>query len=78
MVNMRSFCFTIAFQNISTLKYRLTDQCPSLWLVVMTMKFFLPTLEKIYIGYWPVQINGNKFATDQILKKLVEVVKGGF
>ena len=28
------------------------------------------------IGYWRVQINGNKFATDQILKKLVEVVKG--
>ena len=31
---------------------------------------------KKYIGYWPVQINGNKFATGQILKKLVEVVKG--
>jgi hypothetical protein len=32
---------------------------------------------KNYIGYsWPVQINGNKFATGQILKKLVEVVKG--
>ena len=29
------------------------------------------------IGYWPVQINGNKFATGQILKKkLVEVVEG--
>jgi hypothetical protein len=28
------------------------------------------------IGYRPVQINGNKFATGQILKKLVEVVKG--
>jgi hypothetical protein len=27
------------------------------------------------IGYWPVQINGNKFATGQILKKPVEVVK---
>jgi hypothetical protein len=27
-------------------------------------------------GYWPVQINGNKFATGQILKKPVEVVKG--
>ena len=27
-------------------------------------------------GYWPVQINGNKFATCQILKKPVEVVKG--
>ena len=31
---------------------------------------------KTNIGYWPVQINGNKFTTDQILKKLVEVVKG--
>jgi hypothetical protein len=28
------------------------------------------------IGYWPVQMNGNKFATGQILEKLVEVVKG--
>jgi hypothetical protein len=27
------------------------------------------------IGYWPVQMNGNKFATGQILKKPVEVVK---
>jgi hypothetical protein len=29
-----------------------------------------------YIGYWPVQMNGNKFATGQILGKPVEVVKG--
>jgi hypothetical protein len=28
------------------------------------------------IGYWAVQMNGNKFATSQILRKLVEVVKG--
>jgi hypothetical protein len=28
------------------------------------------------IGYWPVQMNGNKFATGEILKKPVEVVKG--
>jgi hypothetical protein len=27
-------------------------------------------------GYWPVQMNGNKFATGQILRKTVEVVKG--
>jgi hypothetical protein len=27
------------------------------------------------IGYWPVQMNGNKFATGQILQKTVEVVK---
>jgi hypothetical protein len=26
--------------------------------------------------YWPVQINGNKFATGQILEKPVEAVKG--
>jgi hypothetical protein len=32
--------------------------------------------EKKTIGYWPVQIHGNKFATGQILKKLVELVKG--
>jgi hypothetical protein len=32
-------------------------------------------LKKI-IGYWPVQMNGNKFATGQILRKPVEVVKG--
>jgi hypothetical protein len=31
---------------------------------------------KKYIGYWLVQINGNKFATGQFLKKPVEVVKG--
>ena len=28
------------------------------------------------IGYRPVQINGNKFATGEILEKSVEVVKG--
>jgi len=28
------------------------------------------------IGYWPVQIHGNKFATGQILKNPVELVKG--
>jgi hypothetical protein len=27
-------------------------------------------------GYWPVQMNGNKFATSQILEKPVEVVMG--
>jgi hypothetical protein len=26
--------------------------------------------------YWPAQMNGNKFATGQILKNLTEVVKG--
>ena len=28
------------------------------------------------IGYWPVQMNGNKFGTGEILRKPVEVVKG--
>jgi len=31
---------------------------------------------KKYVRYWVVQINGNKFATGQILKKPIEVVKG--
>jgi hypothetical protein len=34
-------------------------------------------LKKKIIGYWPVQMNGNKFATRQIVKKSVEVVKKG-
>jgi hypothetical protein len=32
--------------------------------------------KKKEIGYWVVQINGNKFATGEITEKLVEVVKG--
>jgi hypothetical protein len=28
------------------------------------------------IGYWPDQINGNRFATGQNLKKPVEVAQG--
>ena len=28
------------------------------------------------IGYWPVQINANRFATGRILKKPVELVNG--
>jgi hypothetical protein len=33
-------------------------------------------LKKKKKGYWPVQMNGNKFATGEILEKPVEVVKG--
>jgi hypothetical protein len=49
----------------ATLENRLTYQCPTSWPVVITMKKILA-----------VQIHGNKFATGQILKKPVEVVKG--
>jgi hypothetical protein len=72
---MRSFRFIIAFLNFSTLENRLTYQCPSSWPVVITMKKKLADTRKKNTGYWPVQINGNKFATSQILKKPVEVVK---
>ena len=33
-------------------------------------------LKKKIVGYWPVQMNGNKFATGEILRKPVEVVEG--
>ena len=77
MTNTWSFCFIIAFHDIATLeKNRLTYQCPSSWPVVITMKEEISQhLKNIYIGYWPVQMNGNKFATDQILRNPVEVVK---
>jgi hypothetical protein len=72
MANMQNFCFIIAFHSFGTSAY-------------FSMPKFLTGchyneeeisrhLEK-NIGYWPVQINGNKFATSQILGKPVEVVK---
>jgi hypothetical protein len=77
MVNKWSFCFILTFHNFATLKNLLTYQYPSSWPVVITMKEKLAgTWKKKERGYWPVQINGNKFATGQILKKPVEVVKG--
>ena len=76
MTNMRSFCFIIAFHSFATLENWLTYQCPSSWLVVITMKKKISRRLKKKLGYWPVQMNGNKFATGQILRKPVEVVKG--
>ena len=76
MANKQRFCFIIAFHSFTTLKDQLTYQCPSSWLVVITMKKKLAGTCKKEKGYWPVQFNGNKFATGQILKKPVEVVKG--
>jgi hypothetical protein len=82
MANMRRFCFIIAFHDFATLENRLTYQCPSSWLVVVTVKENISRhLEKEKekekkIKNQPVQINGNKFATGQILEKPVEVVKG--
>ena len=71
-----SFCFIIAFQNFVTLENRLTYECPSSWPVDITMKKTLAGTQKKNIGYWPVQIDGNKFATGQIVRKPVEVGKG--
>jgi hypothetical protein len=76
MSNIRNFCFIIAFHIFVILENRLTYQYPSSWPVVITMKKKLVSSWKIYIGYRPVQINGNKFATGQILGKPVEVVRG--
>jgi hypothetical protein len=76
MANMRSFYFIIALHNFATLEKWLTYQCPSSWPVVITLKKKLAGTWKKIIGYWPVQMNGNKFASGEILRKPVEVVKG--
>jgi hypothetical protein len=76
MANKRSLCFIIAFHNSAKIKNWLTYQYPSSWPVFITMKKKLAGTWKKVIGYWPVQLNGNKFATGQILRKPVEVVKG--
>jgi hypothetical protein len=38
MANRQSFCFIIAFHNFAALENQLTNQCPSSWPVVITMK----------------------------------------
>ena len=76
MANSRSFCFIIAFHNFATLDNRVTYQSPSSWLVVITMKEEISRHLEKNLGCWPVQMNGNKFATGQTLKNPVEVVKG--
>jgi hypothetical protein len=79
MAYKRRFSFIIAFHNFATLKKP----------AYLSMPKFLAGChyneeeisrhlkkEKRKKGYWPVQINGNKFATGEILRKPVEVVKG--
>jgi hypothetical protein len=75
MANMQSFYSIITFHSFATLENRLTYKCPSSWPVVITTKKKLTNTWKKNIGYWPVQMNGNKFATGEILRKPVEVVK---
>jgi hypothetical protein len=48
------------------------SSCP----VVITMKKKLAGTWKNSIGYWPIQMNGNKFQPVKSLEKPVEVVKG--
>ena len=76
MANKQSFCFIVAFHSFATLENRRTYQCPSYWLVVITMTKKLAGTRKKNSRILPVQITGNKFAIVQILKKPVEVMKG--
>jgi hypothetical protein len=76
MATKRRVCFIIAFHIFATLENWDTYRCPSYWPFVIAMKKKLAGTWKTNIGYWPVQIDGNKFATGQILRKPVEVVKG--
>jgi hypothetical protein len=76
MANMRNFCFIIAFHDFSTLENRLTYQCTKILAGCHDKEEEISQHLEKDIGYWPVQVNGNKFATGQILGKLVELVKG--
>jgi hypothetical protein len=73
---MRNFCFIIAFYNFATLKNRLTLSMPKFLDGCHYNEEEISRHFKQTIGYWPVQMNSNKFATGQILRKPVEVVKG--
>jgi hypothetical protein len=66
MTNTRSFFFIIAFQNFATLENRFTPKF--LAGCHYNEEEISRHLEKS-IGYWPVQFNGNKFPTGQIVGK---------
>jgi len=75
MMNRRNFCFINAFHNFATLKTGILINAKFLAGSHYNEKEISWHLKR-NIGYWLVQMNGNKFATGQILKKPVEVVKG--
>ena len=77
MVKKQTFASLLRFIILLHWKNWLTYQCPSSWPVVITInEEEISRHLKKSTGYWPVQINGDKFTTGQILKKQVEVVKG--
>ena len=78
MANMWSFCFIISFHNFATLGNRLTYHCPSSWPVVITMKKKLATTwkKKKKKGILAGPNEWQQFASGEILKKPVEIVKG--
>jgi hypothetical protein len=75
MANKRSFCFIIAFHNFATLKKLAYSSMPKFLASCHYNKEKISMHLKKNIGYWPVQIHGNKFVTGQILRKPVEVAK---
>jgi hypothetical protein len=76
MANMQNFCFIITFHNFATLEKPAYLPMPKFLADSHYNEEEISRHLKKDIGYWPVQINGNKFATGQILGKPIEVVKG--
>jgi hypothetical protein len=76
MANKQNFASLLHFIILLHSKIWLTYQCPSSWPVVIKMKKTFAGTWKKNVGCWPVQMNGNKFATGKILGNPVEVVKG--
>jgi hypothetical protein len=67
------------FHNFATLENRLTSSMPKFLAGCHYKEEEISRHSKENIGYWPVQSNGNKFATGRILRKPVESCeKAGF
>jgi hypothetical protein len=67
MANMRSFCFIIAFHIFATLEKHAYLSTPKFLAGYHYIEEEISQHLKKIVGYWPVQMNGNKFATGQIL-----------
>jgi hypothetical protein len=76
MMNKRSFGFILVFHDFATLEKPAYLSMPKFLAGCHCNEEEISPHLKKSIGYWLVQIYGNKFATGQILEKPVEVVKG--
>jgi ABC-type phosphate transport system auxiliary subunit len=76
MANERSFCFIIAIDDLATIGKPAYLSMPEFLVGCHYNEEEISRHLEKKLGYWPVQVNGNKFATDEIVEKTVRSCEG--